>query len=78
MTNVPLSKLERRIRLAAILSLIALIGTGGSLLVSHPLSFIEFAVVGLTLMFVAVVIYLLALVRNPRSYQPKIQSDGGG
>jgi hypothetical protein len=78
MNNVQLSKLERRIRLSALLSLIALVGTGASLLVSHPLSFIEFAVVGLTLMLVAVAIYLLALVRNPRSYQPKVQSDGGG
>ncbi len=71
MSTEPLTKLERRIRLAAILSLIALIGTGGSLLVSHPLAFIEFAVIGLTLMLVAVVIYLLALVRAPRSSPPK-------
>ena len=71
MEATPLTKLEKRIRLAAVLNLIALIGTMISLLVEHPLSFIQFALVGLSLMFVAVVIYLLALVRAPRSPREK-------
>ena len=57
--------MEKKIRVAAILTFIALIGTLGSLLVAHPLSFIEFAVVGLLLMVVGIVYYLIALVRGP-------------
>ncbi|HET9136946.1 MAG TPA: hypothetical protein VFO76_09930 [Candidatus Kapabacteria bacterium] len=59
-----LSKLEKRIRFSAILIFIALMGTLGSLLVAHPLSFIEFAVVGLFLMIVGMIYYLIAIVRG--------------
>ena len=62
-----LSKLEKRIRFSAILIFIALMGTLGSLLVAHPLSFIEFAVVGLFLMVIGIVYYLIALVRGGNS-----------
>lgn len=62
-----LSKLEKRIRFSAILIFIALIGTLASLLVAHPLSFIEFAVVGLFLMIIGIVYYLIALVRGGSS-----------
>jgi predicted membrane channel-forming protein YqfA (hemolysin III family) len=59
-----LSKLEKRIRFSAILIFIALMGTLGSLLVAHPLSFIEFAVVGLLLMVIGMIYYLIAIVRG--------------
>jgi predicted membrane channel-forming protein YqfA (hemolysin III family) len=67
-----LSKLEKRIRLSAIFIFIALIGTLGSLLVAHPLSFIEFAVVGLSLMTIGIVYYLIALVRGGNSIATSI------
>jgi hypothetical protein len=62
--DMPLSKLEKRIRRAAIMIFIALVGTLGSLLVSHPLSFIEFAIVGVLLIILAIIYYLIALVRG--------------
>ena len=62
--QVQLSKLEKRIRFSAILIFIALVGTLGSLLVAHPLSFIEFALVGVTLIIIAIIYYLIALVRG--------------
>ena len=61
-----LSKLEKRIRFSAILMFIALLGTLGSLLVAHPLSFIEFAVVAVVLMIIAIIYYLVALVKGNR------------
>lgn len=56
--------MERRIRNAAIVMLIALLGTLGSLLSNHPLAFIEFVVVGLTLILIGIVYYLISLVRG--------------
>jgi len=69
--NIQLSKLEKRIRFSAILIFIALVGTLGSLLVSHPLSFIEFAVVGVFLIIIAIIYYLIALVRGGGSVVEK-------
>jgi len=65
MNTEPLTFLEKRIRFSAILSLIALVGTLISLFVDHPLSFIEFAVVGILLILASIGYYLLALVRAP-------------
>jgi hypothetical protein len=61
--------MERRIRKAAIIMLIALVGTLGSLLSNHPLAFIEFAVVGLLLIIVGLVYYLISLVRGEPTRQ---------
>ena len=69
--TVPLSTQEKRIRKAAILVLIAMLGTGASLMANHPLAFIEFAVVGLTLTLVGIIYYLLSLIREPRKNSGK-------
>lgn len=71
----PLTSFEKRIRVIGIINFIALVGTLISLLVFHPLAFIEFVVVGLLLMIVAVVLYLLALIR-PRRVE-KVYEGGG-
>jgi hypothetical protein len=56
--------MERRIRRAAIIILIGLLGTLGSLLSNHPLAFVEFVLVGLTLILIGVIYYLITLVRG--------------
>jgi hypothetical protein len=71
MHSTPLTRLEKNIRLSAILVCIALIVTIISLLVDHPLSFIGFAVAGVLVILVAIAYYLLALVRVPRKISPE-------
>lgn len=56
--------MEHRIRRAAIIMLIALVGTLSSLLINHPLAFIEFAVVGLLVIIIGIAYYLISLVRG--------------
>jgi hypothetical protein len=75
MDQSPLTSFEKRIRVIAIINFIALVGTLVSILVFHPLAFIEFAVVGVFLMIVAVVLYLKALIQ-PRRVD-KVYEGGG-
>jgi len=75
MDQTPLTSFEKRIRVIGVINFIALVGTLASLLVFHPLAFIEFAVVGVLLMVVAVVLYLLALIR-PKHVE-KVYEGGG-
>jgi hypothetical protein len=75
MDQGPLTSFEKRIRVIGVINFIALIGTLVSLLIFHPLAFIEFAVVGVLLMVVAVVLYLLALIQ-PRHVE-KVHEGGG-
>jgi hypothetical protein len=74
----PLTTFEKRIRLIGVLNFIALLGTLFSLLVFHPLAFIEFAVVGVLLMLIAIVLYLMALLRAPRRVPVNVSQEGGG
>jgi len=69
MNTEPLTPLEKRIRFSAILSIVALVGTLISLFVDHPLSFIEFAVVGVLLILVSIGYYLLALIKRREKLQ---------
>lgn len=73
-----MTRFEKRIRKIAIINFIALVGTLVSLLIFHPLSFIEFAVVGLVGMIVAIFYYLLALLRTPRRATSESVPEGGG
>ena len=75
MEQAPLTSFEKRIRVIGVINFIALVGTLVSLLVFHPLAFIEFAVVGVLLMVVAVVLYLLALIKPERI--EKVYEGGG-
>jgi hypothetical protein len=60
------SRLERRIRLSAILVFIALVATLSSLLIFHPLSFVGFAVFGVFVLIIANVYFLYAVLRGNR------------
>ena len=60
------SPLEKRIRFAAVLVFIAMVATGASLMINHPLSFVGFALFGLTLTLVGIIYYLIALVRGDK------------
>jgi hypothetical protein len=71
MHSTPLTRLEKNIRLSAILVCIALVVTIVSLLVDHPLSFIGFAAAGVFVIFIAIIYYLLALVRVPKKISPE-------
>ncbi|MBS1902944.1 MAG: hypothetical protein JSS75_04505 [Bacteroidetes bacterium] len=62
--STQVTAMERRIRKAAIIMLIALVGTLASLMSNHPLAFVEFAVVGLLLIVIGTIYYLISLVRG--------------
>jgi amino acid permease len=68
-SSTPISYVEKHVRRAAVVIVIALVGTLASLMTDHPLSFIEFMVVGLFLMVVAIIYYLISLIREPRRTQ---------
>ncbi len=68
----PISQLEHRIRIAALMIVIALAGTLASLLIFHPLSFVGFIVIGIVLTIVANFYFLVAIVRGER--QPSTRS----
>jgi hypothetical protein len=55
--------MERRIRISALLALIGLVVVLVSLLIHHPLAFVMFAGIGAVLIAVAVIYYLVSLVR---------------
>lgn len=60
--NSPLTKLEKRIRLADMLLIAGLLVELGSLHWSHPTAFLFFLLLGGLLMAAGIVIYLLSLV----------------
>ncbi|MDP4198626.1 MAG: hypothetical protein Q8922_00180 [Bacteroidota bacterium] len=62
--TIPLTPLERRIRLSATLVVIGLAGTLASLLIFHPLAFIGFILTGITVMLVANIYFLIAILRG--------------
>jgi hypothetical protein len=64
--KTPLTRLERRIRLSALLVFLALAATLASLLIFHPLSFVGFAVFGVTIIIIANVYFLYAVLRGNR------------
>jgi len=60
--NSPLTKIEKRIRLAGLLLIAGLLVELGSLHWSHPTAFLFFLLLGGALMAAGIVIYLLSLV----------------
>lgn len=66
-----LTKFEKSIRIAAIISIIALAGTVVSLLAEHPFAFIEFGVIGVLGVLIAIFYYLLAVIRSWRKDMPE-------
>jgi hypothetical protein len=57
--------MERRIKISALLATIGLTVVLVSLLIHHPLSFVIFLSVGAVLVAIAIVYYLVSLVREP-------------
>ena len=64
--NSQLTLLERRVRWAALMISFALIATMVSLLVFHPLSFIGYALFGVSIMLLGNIYFLYAIVRGNR------------
>ena len=60
-----LTILERRIRIASALVVLALAVTLTSLLIFHPLSFVAFVVAGVALLLLANIYFLIAVIRGP-------------
>ena len=60
-----LTNLERRIRIAAAMVVLALAVTLTSLLIFHPLSFVAFVVAGVALLLFANIFFLYAVIRGP-------------
>lgn len=56
-------RIERRIRIAALVSLLGLVVEAVTLNILHPLSFIVFASVGVLLIGAGIVLFLLALLQ---------------
>ena len=57
--------MERRIRISALLTSIGLVVALISLLIPHPLAFVMFLGIGVTLVVIGVIYYLVSLVREP-------------
>ena len=55
--------MERRIRISALLTAIGLTVSMISLLIAHPLAFVMFLGIGVVLIAIAVIYYLISLVR---------------
>jgi hypothetical protein len=66
------TRLERRIRLSALLIFIGLAATLASLLIFHPLSFVGFAVFGVLLLIVANAYFLYAVLRGNRGSSKEV------
>ena len=62
--QLPHAPLLRRLRLAAILMVLGLLVEVATLRSVHPFAFLAFAFVGMTLVGVAVLIYLVAIVSS--------------
>jgi len=62
--QLPQAPLLRRLRLAAILMSLGLLIEVATLRSVHPFAFLTFAFVGMTLVGVAVLIYLVAIVSS--------------
>lgn len=57
--------MERRIRISSLFVAAGLLVAIISLLVNHPLAFIFFIAIGVLLVAIGVVLYLIALIREP-------------
>jgi hypothetical protein len=63
--------MEHRIKVAALLTTLGLAVALVSLLIEHPLAFILFLVVGVTLIGIAIIYYLVSLVRAAPTLDPE-------